>query len=163
MDPRDQVARPFDVIRRLRLRSDATVADIGAGTAYFTIHLADAVPRGQVIATDIRAVALGIVRRRAAAAGCSNVQTLSARIDHSCLDPCSVDLAFLCQVDHHLANRVSYFRSVVEALRSDGRMAIMNAGRFFRANMLAGRELGMEVADEWWPSSGYFLQVLKSK
>jgi precorrin-6B methylase 2 len=160
-DPRDQSVRPFDLVRRLGLRPDATVADVGAGRAYFTLHLAAAVPKGSVIATDTQSVALGIVARRARAAGLANVETRAGDRDHCRLEPSSIDLAFLCQVDHHLGNRVAYLRTVVEALRSDGRIAIVNAGRRLRANQAAARELSLVTVDEWWPSSDYFLLVLQ--
>jgi SAM-dependent methyltransferase len=125
-----------------------------------TVNLAGAVPSGRVIATDLRPVSLGIIRRRATAVGRSNVETLTAERDHCRLDRASVDLALLCQVDHHLADRVAYLRTVVEALRPDGRIAIVNIARLLRTNQAAGRALGLEVVDEWWPSAGYFLLVL---
>jgi ubiquinone/menaquinone biosynthesis C-methylase UbiE len=159
MQPRDEMLRPAEVIRRLRLCPDAVVADIGAGTAYFTTDLAAAVPQGRVIATDIRPVSIGIIYRRALAAGRSNVETLTADRDHCRLEPNSIDLAFLCQVDHHLDDRVAYLRTVVDALRPGGRIAIINIARLLRLNQHAGRDLGLEVVDEWWPSAGYFLLV----
>jgi ubiquinone/menaquinone biosynthesis C-methylase UbiE len=160
MSSRDEALRPFDLVRRLRLSPAATVADIGAGAGYFTVELAEAVPRGKVIATDLRCDLLSAVLRRAKAAGRPNIETRPARRSDCTLESRSVDLAFLCQVDHHLTDRVGYFRTVEAALRDGGRMAILNFGRFFRVNLLAAREAGLELVDEWWPSSDHFLIVL---
>ncbi len=53
-DPqRDAWQKPAEVIKALELKSDAVVADIGAGTGYFTVRLAKAVPEGKVIASDV--------------------------------------------------------------------------------------------------------------
>jgi len=45
-------------------------------------------------------------------------------------------------------------------LKPNGRIAILNIARLLRVNQNAGRELGLEVVDEWWPSSSHFLLVL---
>ena len=53
-DPaRDEWQRPDDVLRALQLAPEMTVADIGAGTGYFAVRLARAVPAGEVIAADV--------------------------------------------------------------------------------------------------------------
>src|SRR5678815_2211577 len=53
-DPeRDKWQHPDDVLRALELSPSMTVADVGAGTGYFAVRLARAVPAGEVIATDI--------------------------------------------------------------------------------------------------------------
>lgn len=157
---RDRSLRPVEVVRRLRLAPDDTVADIGAGAGYFTAELAAAVPRGKVIATDLRPQVLGIALRRARAEQRLNVEVRTARRDDCALEPRSVDLAFMCRVDHHVADRIAFFRVVADTLRGSGRMAVLNFGRFFRANRLAARELGMAIVDEWWASSDHFLMVL---
>lgn len=62
-DPeRDAWQMPARVIEALSLRADGTVADIGAGTGYFTMRLAKAVPQGAVYAVDIEPAMLGSSR-----------------------------------------------------------------------------------------------------
>src|SRR5438105_5885682 len=74
LDPiRTQALHPEELVTRLHLAPDATVADVGAGPGFLTLYLARAVPKGQVIAADIRDDYLAVTAARAARAGLSNV------------------------------------------------------------------------------------------
>src|SRR5688500_18123423 len=78
-DPaRDAWQLPARVIDTLALSSTSSIADIGAGTGYFSIRLAKAVPRGLVYAVDIKPAMLEHARKRAAAKRRSNVVTVQA-------------------------------------------------------------------------------------
>ncbi|MEN9021749.1 MAG: SAM-dependent methyltransferase, partial [Verrucomicrobiales bacterium] len=50
---REQEEKPSLLMKNLELAEDAVVADIGAGSGYFTFKLAEKVPKGKVIAVDI--------------------------------------------------------------------------------------------------------------
>ena len=63
------------VIAHLELAPDATIADVGAGPGYLTLPLARVVPRGRVIATDIREAYLDATISRARAAGVAKHET----------------------------------------------------------------------------------------
>src|SRR4029450_10300519 len=77
-DPaRDSWQMPARVIDALKLPEDASVADIGAGTGYFSVRLAKAVPRGTVYAVDVEPKMLEYIRKRAAGAGLANVVTVA--------------------------------------------------------------------------------------
>src|SRR5262252_8124781 len=53
-DPqRDAWQKPHEVIQALALKPDAAVADIGAGTGYFSMRLSNMVPKGRVYAVDV--------------------------------------------------------------------------------------------------------------
>ncbi len=68
-----------------RLQPDAVVADIGAGSGYFTFRIAPLVPRGKVLAEDIDADMLKMITQRRAAAHAANVETiLGTTTDRSC-------------------------------------------------------------------------------
>ena len=78
-DPaRDAWQMPARVIDALALSPTSSIADIGAGTGYFSIRLAKAVPRGLVYAVDIEPAMLEHVRKRAAAEHLDNVVTVQA-------------------------------------------------------------------------------------
>src|SRR5689334_24072709 len=52
-DPkRDAWQKPHEVIQALALKPDAVVADIGAGTGYFSARVANMLPKGRVYAVD---------------------------------------------------------------------------------------------------------------
>jgi len=118
------------------------------------------VPRGRVIATDVRGDYLATAARRARAAGLSNVETRVVPRDRPALDVASIDLAFVCQVDQYLPDRVAYLRELKRALKPGGRVALVNYARFRDADLAAARAASLRVADEWAPSPPFFVLVL---
>jgi tRNA A58 N-methylase Trm61 len=148
------------MVARLELRPDAVVADVGAGPGFLTLPLARAVPRGSVIATDIRADYLAVATERAAAAGLRNVRTRVVPRDHPGLAPRSVDVIVLCQVDHYLKDRAAYFAELTAALRPGGRIILVNYERNREAALAAARKVGWRIVEEWQPSPPFFLVIL---
>ena len=146
-DPeRDASQKPDEVVRALDLKPGATVADLGAGTGYFTVRLAGPVgPQGRVLAVDIDPKLLDRVRDRAAGRKLANVQTLLASPEDSHLMANSVDLVFICNVIHHIENRPSYYQSLGLALKPGGRLAIVD---FHKREAPVGPALAMKIARE---------------
>ena len=109
-DPeRDAWQKPEDVVRALGLKAGATVADLGAGTGYFTVRFAGPVgTKGRVLAVDIDPKLLERVRERAASLKLGNVETVLAAADDPHLLGGSVDVIFICDVIHHIENRPAY-------------------------------------------------------
>lgn len=125
-DPaRDEWQRPSQVVEALGLRTDAAVADIGAGTGYFTIRLARAVPQGTVYAVDVEAAMLDFIRKRAHGEHAMNVVTVQAAADSPNL-PKPVDVILIVNTYHHLPGRVAYFGAVKSSLVPAGRIAIVD-------------------------------------
>lgn len=125
-DPaRDSWQMPDRVIDVLQLAPDASVADIGAGTGYFSVRLAKAAPRGTVYAVDIEPTMLEHIRKRAAGAGLANLRTVQADAARPNL-PGPVDLAILVDTYHHIPNRPAYFRNIGKSLTPRGRVAIID-------------------------------------
>ena len=125
-DPaRDSWQMPARVIDALKLPEDASVADIGAGTGYFSVRLAKAVPRGTVYAVDVEPKMLEHIRNRAAGAGLGNVVTVTGDSVGPRL-PKRVDLALVVDTYHHIPDRPAYFRGLTKVLTSSGRVAIID-------------------------------------
>jgi SAM-dependent methyltransferase len=125
-DPqRDAWQRPDAVISALALAPDAVVADLGAGTGYFAMRLARAVPRGRVFAIDVEPDMVRHLGERATREGLGNITALRNSTDDPGL-PERVDLVFLCDVAHHLADRTAFFTAVVPRLRPGGRVVIVD-------------------------------------
>jgi trans-aconitate methyltransferase len=161
LDPiREQALKPIELIARLHLAPTATVADIGAGPGFFTLPLARAVPKGQVIAADVREDYLAVAAERAAAAGLRNVRTQTLAPDRPAFAPRSLDLAFLCQVDQYLPDRAAYFAKLVPLLARGGRVVIVNWVRFREADRAAAASAGLRIVDEWNPTPPLFVWVL---
>jgi predicted O-methyltransferase YrrM len=161
LDPRrDGQLRPSELIARLGLRSDAVVADIGAGPGYFTLPLAATVPDGRVIATDVEPRFLELAVARARARGLRNIVVQPAPRDRPGLEAGSIDLAFLCQVDQSLGDRAAYLRALVPSLRPGGRIALVNTVAHRAADLAAADAAALRVVDEWQPSPSFFLLLL---
>jgi predicted methyltransferase len=125
-DPaRDAWQMPDRVLDVLKLAPDASVADVGAGTGYFTVRLAKAAARGTVYAVDVEPAMLEHIRQRASAAHLSNVTTVQAAASGPNL-PKPVDLVLVVDTYHHLPNRPTYFRDLTKSLTPAGRVAIID-------------------------------------
>jgi FkbM family methyltransferase len=125
-DPaRDAWQMPARVIDALRLRPDSVVADIGAGTGYFTVRVARAVPRGTVYAVDIEPAMLAHVAKRASGEGLKNVVTVLATAVTTNV-PKPVDVALIVDTYHHLPNRPTYLRELKKSLTANGRVAVID-------------------------------------
>jgi trans-aconitate methyltransferase len=154
LDPlREKVLRPAEVIARWKLPVDAVVADVGAGPGFFAAHLSRAVPKGRVIATDIRRDYLDHIDARRL----PNVSTKLAAVDDPSLPPRSVDVALLCQVDQYLRDRADYFARLKKALRPGGRIVLVNYAEFRGPDLAAAARAGLHTVDEWQPSVGFFM------
>jgi len=126
-DPkRAEWQKPDEVVRRLRLRRGQRVADIGAGTGYFTARLAAAVGRaGTVYAVDTDARALQYMRRRFKRPGGPEIRVVRALPNDPKL-PSRVDLIFFCDTWHHLDHRPTYAEVLHRYLRNNGRVVIVD-------------------------------------
>jgi SAM-dependent methyltransferase len=126
-DPaRDAWQEPDRVVAALGLAPNMTVADVGAGTGYFTVRLARAVPAGQVIATDIEPDMVRHLGERAAREQLGNVRAVLATADEPGLAPETVDRVLVVDVWHHIADRVRYAKGLARALRPGGQIAIVD-------------------------------------
>jgi predicted methyltransferase len=144
-DPaRDAWQRPDDVLRALELAPTMTVADVGAGTGYFTVRLARAVPAGEVIATDIEPDMVRFVDERARREQLTNVRAVRATRTTSGLAPQSVDRILIVDVWHHLDDRVGYARDLSAALRPGGKLFIVD----FHLTAHHGPPMHMRLAPE---------------
>jgi SAM-dependent methyltransferase len=117
------------------------------------------VPRGRVIATDLRADYLAVAAERARKAGVRNLEVRVVERAAPGLSPHSVDLALLCQVDHGLIDRAAYFAAVAEALRPGGRIALVNYVRYREMDETALTDAHFRIVHEWTPSRPFFLLV----
>jgi ubiquinone/menaquinone biosynthesis C-methylase UbiE len=127
---RDEWQQPQRVIQSLQIRPGATIADLGAGSGYFTFLLAEAAgPTGKVYAVDIDNDMTELVARKAKEQGLQNVEVILAKLNDSLLPEGRVDLIFTSNTYHHIENRVAYFAALRKALRPGGRVAVIDFDR----------------------------------
>lgn len=117
--------KPDEVVASLAIAPDATIADLGAGTGYFAVRFAAAAPSGKVYAVDIEPNMVAWLAQRAQKEGLVNLEAIQAEPDDPRL-PAPVDLVFMCNVFHHLADPQAYFEAVAGKLEPGGRVVIVD-------------------------------------
>jgi predicted methyltransferase len=143
-DPqRDAWQKPHQVIEALALKPDAVVADLGAGTGYFSVRLARMVPKGTVYAVDVEPDMVKYLGERAAREKLKNMIAVAAAPGDARL-PAQADLVLLVDVYHHIGERQRYFRSLAESLKAGGRLAVID----FRLDAKRGPPRDARVAPE---------------
>lgn len=117
---------PDDALRVLAIPKGASVADIGAGSGYMTVRLADRVgPDGRVYATDLQPQMLEMLRRRLERARIGNVTLVQGTADDPKLPAASVDVILMVDVYHELSQPQAMLRRLREALKPNGRLALV--------------------------------------
>jgi len=125
-DPkRDAWQKPHEVLAALALKPDAVVADVGAGTGYFTVRLAHRLPNGRVYAIDTEPQMVKHLASRAREAGLKNVTAVVGTPDDPRI-PARADVVLFVDVYHHIEKRERYFANLATALKPGGRVAIVD-------------------------------------
>lgn len=127
LDSPERVAalRVDEVVARLALGPADVVADLGAGTGPFAVAIALAVPRGRVYAVEVDKDFLPLIAARAQSSGAGNLETVLGGFTDPRL-PAPVDVAFMHDVLHHIADRPAYVRSLIGYLKPGARVAIVD-------------------------------------
>lgn len=124
-DTREDEETPSQAIAALDLEPDAVIADIGAGSGYYTFRLAGLVPQGRVIAVDIQPEMIAHLDSRASDDGVTNVVARLGEIDDTRLDPESIDAALMVDAYHEFSHPKEMMDSIVSALRPGGRVFLL--------------------------------------
>ena len=123
---REEEEHPAAVMDALELREGEVVADLGAGSGYFTFRMAPKVGKtGRVLAVDIQDEMLDVIRRRAARLKVTNVQEVKASETDPGLPPEGVDLVLMVDVYHELAWPFEVMTKVRQALKPGGRVVFV--------------------------------------
>lgn len=155
---RDEWQKPDQVIEALHLTPGDLVADLGSGSGYFTFRLADAVgPNGKVYAVDVDADMNAYVEEQASIRGYPNIEVITARPHDPGLPDRGVDLVLTCNTYHHLDNRPVYFEKLQQALKPDGRVAIIDFNGEGWLTSLTGHATPAETIKRDMEKAGYTL------
>jgi ubiquinone/menaquinone biosynthesis C-methylase UbiE len=123
---RDEEQRPEEIIRKMELERGDTVADVGAGSGYFTRRLAKAVgPAGKVYAVDIQPEMLSILKSNVEKIGATNVLPVLGTNDDPRLPDDSLDWILLVDVYHEFQQPKAMLAKMREALKSSGKVALV--------------------------------------
>lgn len=118
---------PADILHALNLKAGESVADVGAGTGYFSLPMAKAVGNaGIVYAVDAQEEMLELLRRKRDHLLVSNIHLIHAEGDHTTLAQGSCDLVFMANVWHEFADRMVVLHEALWILKRPGRIALLD-------------------------------------
>jgi ubiquinone/menaquinone biosynthesis C-methylase UbiE len=123
-DKKLQIDRVMDL---LGIKAGKNVADIGAGSGWFTVRASKRVgPTGVVLAEDINPLAIESIGKRTVKENLPNVRTVLGRPDNPMLPPGSVDAVLLLKVYHEIAHPVEFMKKLAPALRPGAKIGIID-------------------------------------
>ena len=122
---REREERTDLLLESLPLASSSVVADVGAGTGYFTLPIAKRVPRGRVLAVDLQPEMLALVEAAAKEAGLDNVETVRATETDPRIPAGSVDLVLIVDAYHEFSHPLEVMQGIVAGLRPGGRVVLV--------------------------------------
>jgi SAM-dependent methyltransferase len=118
--------QPDQLISLLNLRRGEVVADIGAGTGYFTRRLAQAVgPGGRVLAEDVQPEMITLLKNFTARLGLTNITPVLGTVTDPRLPPASVGLALMVDVYHEFDLPYEMIQAICLALKPGGRLVLV--------------------------------------
>lgn len=127
-DPaRDEWQKPDLVIAAAALSPGMTVADIGAGTGYFSVRLAPEVgATGKVIAADVEPKLVAHLAKRATEAALPQIEARQIPLDGPGLNPAEVDRVLIVDTYHHIDGRLAWFAALKPAFKPGGKLVIVD-------------------------------------
>ena len=122
---REQEERTDLLIKSMDLQPHERIADIGAGSGYFSFRMAPLVPQGRVFAVDISPKMLGIVRSKIRQNKISNVVAVQSTITNTMLEENSIDVALVVDAYHEFSHPREMAQSIYKALNQKGRLVLI--------------------------------------
>lgn len=116
---------PQRLFQVLDIGPSTVIADIGAGTGYFTFQLASMVPHGRVYAVEVQPSLVDTIRARAQRDGLKNVTAVAGTISDPALPPDRIDLALIVSSYHEFSHPLEMTRAILRSLKPLGRLAIV--------------------------------------
>lgn len=117
---------PDSALDAIGVKPGMTVADVGAGSGYFTVRLARRVGQaGKVYAEDVQPEMLQLLRKRLAANNFTNIETVLGGETDPKLPQGMMDLILMVDVYHEFAQPQRMLRKLRESLKDDGRMVLL--------------------------------------
>lgn len=123
-DKKLQIERVMDL---LGITPGKSVADIGAGSGWFSVRAARRVTQtGTVYAVDINPEAIDYIQQRSKRQGIANIKTILGKAGDPLLPPGSIDAVLLLKTYHEIAQPVSLLKNLRKSLRPGARVGIID-------------------------------------
>ncbi|MBC6990472.1 class I SAM-dependent methyltransferase [Hymenobacter sp. BT491] len=113
------------LLHELHLKPTDVVADIGAGTGYFSFRISQLVPQGKVLAVDIQPEMITALQQTAARTKVSNVQPVLSTVQNPNLPDNGVDLVLIVDAYHEFDHPREMMQAIRKSLTPTGRVALV--------------------------------------
>ena len=124
---RDLWQRPDQIMDAMGIADASVVADIGAGSGWFTIRLARRVgPQGLVYAEDVQPEMINAITRRVQREGLTNVRAVRGQNSDPRLPAGSLDAVLVVDAYHEVEDRVTMLANLARALKPQGRIGVVD-------------------------------------
>ena len=122
---RIQEEMPDAVVENMNLEPDHVVADIGAGSGYFSFRIAANVPDGKVLAVDIQPEMLQLIEGQMGEQEVSNIEGVLGAVDNPNLPANSIDAAIMVDAYHEFSHPFEMIDGIYQALKPGGRIFLL--------------------------------------
>jgi cyclopropane fatty-acyl-phospholipid synthase-like methyltransferase len=154
---RDEWQKPDEVIRTFNLPDDAVVVEIGSGTGYFAVRLAEQVKNGKVIAFDQSANMVSYLEDRVSELGLNNIDAHTTEPDGSIALEEKAGLIFSVDVYHHMQDQIPYFSNLASQLKPEGKLVIIDRTEEEVEGQPSGHRIPVEKVKEEMKEAGFEL------
>jgi SAM-dependent methyltransferase len=122
---REQEEAPSKAVAMLDLAPDTVIADIGAGSGYYSFLIAGLIPNGRVVAVDIQQEMLDYLKDEAARRKIGNVEPHLGEVDSIKVVPDMLDAVLMVDAYHEFSHPVEMLQSIRTALKTGGRIYLV--------------------------------------
>jgi ubiquinone/menaquinone biosynthesis C-methylase UbiE len=112
-------------IKKLPVNKNSIVADVGAGSGFYTFRIARRVPEGRVYAVEIQDDAIKYLEEKSRSLKLNNVQVVKGSAQSPGLQDSSIDLLIMVDVYHELEYPSEFLQSIKRALRPSGKLLLL--------------------------------------
>jgi cyclopropane fatty-acyl-phospholipid synthase-like methyltransferase len=155
---RDEYQKPEKVLAYLGDIKGKKIMDIGAGSGYFSIKLAE--KGAHVIAADVSDEFQTALKQRIEDNKLENIELRKIPYDSPDLADNEVDMVLIVNTYHHIENRVDYFKKVKKGIKPDGELVIID---YFKKELPVGppvnHKIDLETVKSELEKAGYKLDV----
>ncbi len=155
---RDKSQRPEEVIANLGLQPNDVVADIGAGTGYFAIRIAEAYPQVRVVAADAEQEMIDYLASQSKERNLANLEPVT--IDPARPElPVRANVALLVNTLHHIDDRVAYLKRLNKSMAPGARIAVIDYTIEAPEGPPADHRIPAEAVRDELKQAGYVLEL----
>lgn len=133
--------KPDAVIEKLDLKGNEIIADVGAGSGYFSFRFASVLPKGKVYAIDIEPAMIRHIHHKTMTDNINNIEVVFAEPDDPKV-PEDSDIVFVCDALHHVECKLLWLKKVHAEMQKGARLVLIE---FKKGNLPEGPPEHMKI------------------